>query len=116
MEHKKTIDGKIERALEGLDGIQRASAQPWLYSRVMGRLQREEKTVWESIGSFLSKPAVAMAGLTTILVLNLFVLFKQNSLQDATAVAGTNQGVQITDSESIIASNSSFDYENLVQP
>jgi hypothetical protein len=115
MEHKKTIDAKIERALEGLDGIQRAAAQPWLHSRVMGRLQREEKTVWESIGSFLSKPAVAMAGLTTILVLNLFVLFKQNSLQDATGVA-SSQGVQMTDSESIIASNSSFDYENLVQP
>ncbi len=113
MESKKTIEGKIERALESLDGMQRATPQPWLYARVKARLQREEKTVWESIGSFLSKPAVAMAGLGMILVLNIFVLFKQGNFQDATNVA--NQPVQLTDSESILASNSSFDYEN-VQP
>lgn len=113
MEPKKTIEGKIERALESLDGMQRATPQPWFYTRVKARLQREEKTIWESIGSFLSKPAVAMAGLGMILVLNIFVLFKQDNLQHATNVA--NQPGQLTDSESIIASNSSFDYEN-VQP
>jgi hypothetical protein len=114
MEQKRTIDGKIEKALESLDGMQRATPQPWLYARVKARLQREERTVWESIGSFLSKPAVAMAGLGMILILNIFVLFKQGNFQDAASVA--NQSVQVTDSESIIASNSSFDYENLVQP
>jgi hypothetical protein len=114
MEQKKTINGKIENALESLDGMQRATPQPWLYARVKARLQREERTVWESIGSFLSKPAVAMAGLGMILVLNVFVLFKQGNFQDGTAVA--NQSMQVTDSESILASNSSFDYENLVQP
>ena len=113
MEPKKTIEGKIERALESLEGMQRATPQPWFYTRVKARLQREEKTIWVSIGSFLSKPAVAMAGLGMILVLNIFVLFKQDKLQHATNVA--NQPVQLTDSESIIASNSSFDYEN-VQP
>ena len=114
MEQKKTINGKIEKALESLDGMQRATPQPWLYARVKARLQREERTVWESIGSFLSKPAVAMAGLGMILILNVFVLFKQGNFQDAASVA--SQSAQITDSESILASNSSFDYENLVQP
>ncbi|HEX2845405.1 MAG TPA: hypothetical protein VHN59_02565 [Chitinophagaceae bacterium] len=113
MKSKKTIEGKIERALESLDGIQRATPHPWFFTRVKARLQREEKTVWETIGSFLSKPAVAMAGLGLILILNLFVLFKQGNLQEATNVA--NQPVQLSDSESILASNSSFDYEN-VQP
>lgn len=114
MEQKRTIDGKIENALESLDGIQRATPQPWFYTRVKARLQREEKTVWESIGSFLSKPAVAMAALTAILMLNIVMLSKQNHLQDVASIA--SQPVQVTDSESIIASNSSFDYENLVQP
>jgi hypothetical protein len=110
---KKTIEGKIERTLESLDGMQRATPQPWFFTRVKARLQREERSVWESIGSFLSKPAVAMAGLGLILILNLFVLFKQDNLHEATNVA--NQPVQLSDSESILASNSSFDYEN-VQP
>lgn len=114
MEQKRTIDGKIERALDSLEGVQRATPQPWFYTRVKARLQREEKTVWETIGSFLSKPVVAMAALTTILVLNLAVLSEQSHLQDVAPV--TSQAVQVTDSESIIASNSSFEYENLVQP
>ncbi|RYG52601.1 MAG: hypothetical protein EOO01_06295 [Chitinophagaceae bacterium] len=115
MEQKKTINGKIDNALESLDGIQRATPQPWLYARVKARLQREERTVWESIGSFLSKPAIAMAGLGLILVLNVFVLHQQGNLQGATAVTAS-PSTQLTDSESIIASNSSFEYENLVQP
>ncbi|PZR29573.1 MAG: hypothetical protein DI535_02335 [Citrobacter freundii] len=114
MEQKRNIDGKIERALDSLDGVQRATPQPWFYTRVKARLQREEKTVWETIGSFLSKPAVAMAALTTILVLNVAILSKQSHLQDVAPVA--SQALQVTDSESIIASNSSFEYENLVQP
>ena len=113
MEPKKTIEGKIERALESLDGMQRATPQPWFFTRVKARLQREEKTVWELIGSFLSKPAVAMAGLGLILILNLFVIFKEGNLQEGTNAG--NQPVQLSDSESILASNSSFDYEN-VQP
>lgn len=114
MEQKRTIDGKIEKALESIDGIQRATPQPWFYTRVRARLQREEKTVWETIGSFLSKPVVAMAALAAVLMLNVVILSKQNHLQDVSSVGA--QPIQVTDSESIIASNSSFDYENLVQP
>lgn len=114
MEQKKTIDAKIEQVLESVDGIRRATPQPWFYARVKARLQREEKSVWEVIGSVLSRPAVAMAGLAMILMLNIIVLSKQNNLQDVGSAM--NQSVQITDSESIIASNSSFDYENLIQP
>jgi|SRR6218665_30640 len=113
MDQKRTIDGKIERALESLDGVQRAIPQPWFYTRVKARLQREEKTVWETIGSFLSKPAIAMTALTAVLMLNVAILSKQSHLDVAPVVS---QAVQITDSESIIASNSSFEYENLVQP
>jgi hypothetical protein len=47
-------------------------------------------------------------------MLNVAILSKQNHFQDVAPMA--NQPVQVTDSESIIASNSSFDYENLVQP
>jgi len=112
MNQKKTIEGRIEEALDSLDGIRRASPQPWFYARVKARLDREEKTVWESISFFLSKPAVVMAGLAAILMLNVFVLSRQS--QELGSVA--NQQGLVTDSESIIASNSSFDYENLVQP
>jgi hypothetical protein len=114
MKQQREIEKRVEEALSSLDGIQRAAPQPWLFSRVKGRLlKREEKTRWETIGSFLSKPAVAITGLFLILGLNGILLFNQQS--DSAVVAVQNE-IQPNDSESLIASSSSFDYENLVQP
>ena len=105
------MNRKIDQALDSLDGVQRAEPQPWLYARVMKKLALEDdRSVWGSISSFLSKPAVVIAGLFLILVMNGFILFKEESEPD------TSITEQFVDSESLVASNSSFDYENLVQP
>ena len=81
MKQRNDIEKRVEETLNSLDGIQRATPQPWLFSRVKARLIREEaeeRTVWGTIGSFLSKPVVAIAGLCLILILNGFLLFNQN--------------------------------------
>lgn len=104
------INQKIEGALNSLNGVQRAEPQPWLYARIMKRLSREEdRSVWGSISSFLARPTVAIAGLCLILVLNGVLLFREEMEAD---IILTEQAV---DSESLMASSSSFDYENLVQ-
>jgi hypothetical protein len=114
MKQQGDIEKRADDALNSLDGIQRAAPQPWFFSRVKGRLLRkEEKTGWETIGSFLSKPAVAIAGLFLILGLNGILLFNQPS---GSAIVAIQNELQPTDSESLIASSSSFDFENLVQP
>lgn len=113
MKQQSDIEKRVEDALNSLDGIQRATPQPWLFSRVKGRLLKEEKTKWETISSFLSKPAVAIAGLFLILGLNGVLVFNQQSGGSVVAVQNESQS---NDSESLIASSSSFDYENLVQP
>ena len=115
MKQRNDIGKKVEEALNSLDGIQRATPQPWLFSRVKGRLIRqEEKTMWETLGSFLSRPAIAIAGLCLILMLNGFLLFNQQKESSSTTVISQNE--QPLDSESLIASSSSFDYETFVQP
>ncbi len=104
------INQKIEGALNSLNGVQRAEPQPWLYARIMKRLSREEdRSVWGSISSFLARPTVAIAGLCLILVLNGVLLFREEMEAE---IILTEQAV---DSESLMASSSSFDYENLVQ-
>ena len=114
MKQQSEIEKRVEDALNSLDGIQRAEPQPWLYSRVKGRLSKEEeKTGWEVISSFLSKPAVAIAGLFLILGLNGVLVYHQ---QSGSSVNAIQTELQPSDSESLIASSSSFDYENLVQP
>jgi len=58
MNRQSDIGKKVDKALESLDRIQRAELGPYFYTRIIGRLQRNEKTLWETIGSFLAKPAV----------------------------------------------------------
>jgi hypothetical protein len=114
MKQQSDIEKRVEDALNSLDGIQRAEPQPWLFSRVKGRLlKEEEKTGWEVISSFLSKPAVAIAGLFLILGLNGVLVYNQQAGASVTAI---QTELQPSDSESLIATSSSFDYENLVQP
>lgn len=116
MKSKSDIEKRAEEALNSLDGIQRATPQPWLFSRVKAKLLREaeeEKTIWGVLGSYLSKPVVAIAGLFLILFFNVVFLYNQDS--GIPSVAITDE-LQPNDSESLIASSSSFDYENLVQP
>ncbi len=109
------IEKRVEQTLNSLDGIQRASPQPWLFSRIKGRLmQQDDKTVWGIIGSFLSKPVIAIAGLCLILMMNGFLLFNQQ--EETSSAILISQNDELLDSESLMASSSSFDYENLLQP
>jgi hypothetical protein len=114
MKQRKDIEKRAEETLNSFDGIQRAEPQPWLFSRVKGRLMQEEKTGWGMVGSFLSRPVIAIAGLCIILMLNGFLLFNQEKESSSTIL--TSQNEQPVDSESLIASSSSFDYETLLQP
>ena len=118
MKHMDNIQKRVEEVLNSLDGIKRAGPQPWLFSRIKARLNREqaeEKTVWGALGSFLSKPAVVIAGLCLILLFNGVLLFNQPVKTNSTAIAAQSEQSG-SDSESFIASSSSFDFENLVQP
>jgi|SRR5690606_19246008 hypothetical protein len=111
MKPGKNIEKRIGQTLNSLDGIRRAEPKPWLYTRIMKRLDKEEdRSIWGAISSFLARPAVAIVGLCLILVLNGFLLFNEQQDSDNLAIE------QVVDSESLMASSSSFEYENLVQP
>jgi hypothetical protein len=115
MKQRSEIEKRVENTLDSLDGIQRAAPQPWLFSRVKGKLlreQEEERTIWGTAGSFLARPVVAIAGLFLILFLNVVVVYNQ----DRRSPVVSTEEIQPNDSESLIASSSSFDFENLVQP
>jgi len=115
MKQKIDIEQKVAKTLDSLDGIQRATPQPWLFSRIKGKLiQQDDKTVWGAIGSFLSKPVIAIAGLCLILMMNGYLLF--NQYKEPSSAILISQNEELLDSESLMASSSSFDYETLLQP
>jgi len=79
MKHSADIHKKVEEALSGLDGIQRANPSPFFYTRLQAKLKMPEKNVWENIGSYISRPVVAFATIIFILLLNTAALYKNNS-------------------------------------
>ena len=113
MKPKQDIDSRIEASMESLDSLQKAQAPDWFYAGVRARLERESHSAWTMLGSFLSRPVVALAGLCLVLAVNVFLVV-QHPKPSSGSIAGQNETV--IESESIIASSSSFEYENLVQP
>jgi hypothetical protein len=115
MKTRPEVDKLVQEALDSLDGIQRAEPQPFFYTRLVGRLQRDQKTIWETMGSFLSRPAVAFAGLFLILMMNVFIVTKRDNANDTNPSLPALVEEIKTDNDYVIASSSSFEYENIDQ-
>jgi len=51
----------IEEIINSLDGIQRAEPQPFLFTRIMGRMRKEEKTFDQVLYKLITRPALVLA-------------------------------------------------------
>jgi hypothetical protein len=102
---------KADQTLESLEGIQRAEPQPYFFTRLKARLERDEKNIWEVTGTFLARPAIAFSGLCLILAINVFILIKKDT---AATQLNAVQNAQVTEDENILAvAGNTYDYENL---
>lgn len=52
---------EIEEILNSLDGMQRAAPQPYLFTRIMGRMRKDEKTADRVIFRLITRPVLALA-------------------------------------------------------
>lgn len=105
------INKKVEETLNSLDGIQQAEGQPYLFTRVKARLERDQKNIWETAGSFMARPVVAIAGLCIILAFNVFVLIQKETTPSIGMVPDNPQMQE--DDNIFVAANTTYDYENL---
>jgi hypothetical protein len=90
MIQKNNIDKRVEETLDSLDGIQRASAGPFFYTRLKAKLEEGEKSVWETISSFISRPAMVFATVCVVLLLNIVVLFRKQPTEIISPSADQN--------------------------
>ena len=112
MNKQSDIGKRANKTLESLDGIQKAEPQPFFFTRLKARLERNEKNVWEMIGAFLARPAIAVAGLCLILAINVFILIgKDTSTSQSQNYVSENISSQ--EDDNIIAVANTYDYENL---
>ncbi len=107
MKSKEEIAAKMEGLLNSLEGLQKASPGPFFFTRVQARLQKEEISLWGRFAGFMTKPAVALATLFLIFLLNAAALFYQQK----TAVTATEQVEQgnLDDYNTTLAANSYYD-------
>ena len=79
MINKKPIQEEVEKTLNSLDGIQRAAANPYLFTRITARLEGEEKSFWSRALTFLSRPSVAVPAIVLTILINTAVFFEFRS-------------------------------------
>jgi hypothetical protein len=76
MKAKKQIEQEVDKTLNSLDGLKRALANPYLFTRIKARLEGEERSVWSMATQLISRPAVALVAFIVAVLINLTVLFE----------------------------------------
>ena len=92
MKNKEQIQREVDKTLDSLDGIQNASANPYLFTRIKSALEKEEKNVWSRALSFISQPSVAFATIIIALFINAIMLFQSRSAQPSSSSREGEQG------------------------
>ena len=78
MNEQKHIQEEVEKTLESLSGIQRAAANPYLFTRIEARLEKEEISFWSRALTFISRPAVAVPAIVLTILINTAIFFEFN--------------------------------------
>lgn len=78
MKYKPENKNKAEEILNSLDGMHRAQPEPYFYTRLMAKRDRQ-KNGWEKVAGFISKPAFAIAAIALTLIINIAILFNSSS-------------------------------------
>ena len=66
----------IDLILDSLDGIQPAQPRPFLHTRVMARMERNHSNLWVRAWNFVSAPAISVAIITCLLIMNLITVYQ----------------------------------------
>lgn len=86
MNKNEQINKLIDEALSSLDGAERAAPKPYLFTRLNARMQNEPENSWDTVLKFISRPAIALAGLCLVITINAAVVSSNYSGQTTTAV------------------------------
>ncbi|RYG03270.1 MAG: hypothetical protein EOO02_08805 [Chitinophagaceae bacterium] len=109
MEQKRSIPTLVESTLNSVDGLTRATPGPFFYTRVMARMDAEEKNLWEKATAFITRPIVIAVVICCILLLNVTAMFQQTELSSEVA---SEQAAGTLVDQYKIASTSFYDYTN----
>lgn len=88
---KTDYDKKTEEILSSLDKIQKAVAPDFFYTRLKARMEKESEV--PAARPWVLRPVYTFAALVIILLINAFVLFKENSTNQTTTTVDPMQSI-----------------------
>jgi hypothetical protein len=110
MTSKEKIQQEIEQTLQCLDGVKRAEANPFLFTRIKARMVKKN-SAWERTFSFISKPIIALAIVVLVMAVNGWALLGSGSNDN---VIGDSANVsELANEYNVVASVDNYDYENM---
>jgi hypothetical protein len=110
MDNQKRIQEEVDKTLNSLDGIQRASANPYLFTRIKAGLAKDEKNLWNKALTFISRPSVALSAIVLAIFINTAIFFEFRSENRQT----TQEAEQVFASEYNLSDNTI--YESMIEP
>ena len=84
------MNDKIDEILKSIDGIKKATAKPFLLTRVNARIKVANalpENIWYKIAFYLKKPSVAFAAVMLLILINIFVIKSINHRSDLENIA-----------------------------
>ena len=109
MKNETEINKMVEATMNSLDGIQPASSGVYFYTRVMARLNKTERNVWEMITARIGQPVVAIPIVLLVILMNAVVVFYEHE----TPANLADQTEQYNYDEFNIAANTFYDNETI---
>ena len=109
MNRQENINKLIEESLNSMDDVKRAEPKPFLFTRINARMNKGTESVWEKAGWFITRPAVALAVVCLVLIINATAIFYNKA---ETQVATTDVAVQNTVDEFSYTVAGIYDSEN----
>jgi hypothetical protein len=107
---KEKIQQEIEQTLQSLDNVKRAEANPFLFTRIKGRMDQKTNGWERAVFSFLSKPAIAIAILMLVMAVNGWALFGSGTSNN---LPPDNSTSELANEYNTVASVNNYDYENM---
>jgi hypothetical protein len=83
MKKELNIEKRVNEALNSLDGVQRATSNPFLFTRIQQRLAAKNSP-WEKAATFLARPVFAVAIIAVFLTVNIWAANKKSQVNLAT--------------------------------
>lgn len=106
--------GQFDQILDGLDGIERAKAPAFFYTRLKARMERDLENSGGPLIRLLTRPALALTLVAIVLIINATAIL-QMWHSDSTSSGANSESSQLVASEYPISTYPVYD-ENPVEP